>query len=33
MIPGALKIGAQREFAEFEPRVDLSMGWKTIETP
>ena len=25
--------GAQRELAEFEPRVDLSMGRKIIEIP
>ena len=25
--------GAQREIAEFEPRVDLSMGRKIIEIP
>ena len=24
---------AQRDFAEFEPRVDLSMGRKIIEIP
>ena len=30
---GGLGVGAQRDFAEFEPRVDLSMGRKIIGIP
>ena len=30
---GVLGVGAPRDFAEFEPRVDLSMGRKINETP
>ena len=32
-IRGVRVVGAQRDVAEFEPRVDLSMGRKIIEIP
>ena len=33
MISGVSGVEGQRGVAEFEPRVDLSMGRKIIETP